>query len=226
MIVTERKTALLASRPQSGLLSGLLGRFGVVVPLSMQSARFSSQLIVVSWCPRHLDVFPTATPVVSIALIPSQPSVSCVLLSDDIELEYYRLQKIFSRAIDLADNDHYAEVKGPTDVGTGDPEEDEAPLSEIIERLNERFGTDFTESERLFLQQVQHDATSRDDIRCTAEANPFDKFSLSIRPQLQKLLIERMAGNDELVTRCLDDPDFREVVYTGLLESIFDTITA
>ena len=159
------------------------------------------------------------------ALLPRlRPDREAIRLGDDVELEYYRLQKISLGSIDLGE-DHIVEIKGPTDVGTGDPEEDTAPLSEIIQQLNERFSADFTESERLFLQQIHHDAARNEDIRRTAEANPFDKFSLGIRPQLQKLLIERMAGNDEMVTRCLNDPDFQEVVFTGLLRAIFDTIT-
>ena len=34
-----------------------------------------------------------------------------------------------------------------------------------------------------------------------------------------------MADNDKLVTRCLNEPDFQEIVYTGILRSIFDAIT-
>ena len=43
----------------------------------------------------------------------------------------------------------------PTAVGTDNPEEEKAPLSEIIEQLNERFGTDFTDEDRLFFEQVR-----------------------------------------------------------------------
>ena len=40
-------------------------------------------------------------------------------------------------------------VKGPTSVGTGKAKDKNAPPSEIIEILNERFGTQFTEEDRL-----------------------------------------------------------------------------
>ena len=148
-----------------------------------------------------------------------------VSLGGEVELEYYRLRLVSSGTVELGEDDD-ASVTSPTAVGTGDPEEETAPLSEIIRSLNDRFGTDFTESDRLFLQQVQQDALARDDIRKTALANTFEKFSLGIRPQLQRLMIDRMAGNDVLVTRCLNDPDFQEIVFTGLLRQIFDTIEA
>ena len=70
---------------------------------------------------------------------------------------------------------------GPTETGTGDPEDDRAPLSEIIERLNERFGTNFTDEDRFFFAQVKERAIRNERVRETARANTLDKFSLGIR---------------------------------------------
>lgn len=39
-------------------------------------------------------------------------------------------------------------------------------------------------------------------------------------------MIERMADNDALVTRALNDPEFQEVIYAGLLQAIFNAATA
>ena len=145
-------------------------------------------------------------------------------LAGIVELEFYRIQQVSSGAIDLGDEDGGG-ITGLTAVGTGRPEDKEAPLSEIIERLNERFGTDFTDGERLFLRQVQEDAIREPSVREMALANPFEKFSLGIREHLIKLMMGRMADNDALVTCCLNDPDFQEVVFTGLLRVIFDKVT-
>ena len=117
-----------------------------------------------------------------------------------MDLEYYRLQRVSSGVITLGEeSDTY--VTSPTSVGTGDPEEDRAPLSEIIERLNERFGTDFTDEDRLFFEQVKERAIRNERIRQTALANPLDKFSLGIRDVIGKLMIERMGENDVLVSK-------------------------
>ena len=146
-----------------------------------------------------------------------------VRLGDDVQLEFYRLQQTSAGVIGLGDDD--ITVAGPGAVGTGDPEEDKAPLSEIINSLNERYGTEFTDTEQLFLEQVHQDAVDRDDIRETARANPFDKFTVGVAPQLPKLMIQRMADNDELVTRCLNDADFGKIVFDGLLRGIFEAVT-
>ena len=145
-------------------------------------------------------------------------------LHDDVEMEFYRLQLISSGAITLGDDDP-TPVASPTAVGTGNPEDPAAPLAEIIEQLNARFGSEFTYAERLFFEQIQSDAIRREDIQLTALTNTFDKFSLGIWPHLEKLMIERIAANDELVTRCLNDREFQEVVFPALLRAIFDKIT-
>ena len=129
-----------------------------------------------------------------------------------------------SGAIQLHDGDA-AYVTSPAEVGTGDPEEQKAPLSEIIEQLNDRFGTDFTDGDRLFFEQVKSHAVNREAVRRMALVNPLEKFTLGIRPEIQKIMVERMAGNDDLVTRYLDDADFQEIVATGLAEAIYAAVT-
>ncbi len=144
-------------------------------------------------------------------------------LEDDVELEFYRLQHVSSGAIELGDG---GTVKSPTETGTGRTEEDEAPLSEIISKLNDRFGTAFTETDRLFLEQLEQDGANDEEISETALANPFEKFDLVVRQLIPKLLIDRMAGNDEIVSRCFNNPDFQEIVYAGLARGIYEAVLA
>lgn len=60
----------------------------------------------------------------------------------------------------------------------------------------------------------------------TAEANPFEEFDLAVRQELPKLMISRMAGNDDIVKRCLNDLDFREIVFGGRARGIYETVTS
>ena len=55
-------------------------------------------------------------------------------------------------------------LKGPTDVGTGRAKEEEVTLSRLIERLNERFGTDFTKADQLFFDQIRASAENNENI--------------------------------------------------------------
>ena len=142
-----------------------------------------------------------------------------------MELEYYRLQRISSGAINLREEES-AYVTSPSEVGTGNPEEEKAPLSEIIENLNERFGTSLTDEDRLFFEQIKERAVRDEEVRRTASANTLEKFSLGIRDQIAGLMIERMSENDALVTQYMNDPEFQDVVFTVIAERIFEEVKA
>ncbi len=148
-----------------------------------------------------------------------------VHLGDDVELEYYRLQRMSQDRILIAE-DEGVYVTSPGEVSTGDPEEDKAPLSEIIARLNDRFGTDFTDEDRLFFEQVKERAVSDELVRSLARANSFDKFALGVRDRIGELMMERMQGNGAIVTRFLDDTEFQEIAADVLAREIFAEVGA
>ena len=146
-------------------------------------------------------------------------------IGDEVGLQYYRLERLFSGPIELRDGDAPG-VKSPTDVGTGKAKEDKVPLSEIIKVLNERFGTDFAEEDRLFFAQIKERAVQNDQVIKTALANPLDKFSLGIRKLIEELMIQRMAENDNIVTRYMDDQQFQDTAFPILAKEIFESIQA
>jgi type I restriction enzyme R subunit len=146
-------------------------------------------------------------------------------IGDEVGLQYYRLERVFSRPIELKDGDAQG-VKSPTDVGTGKANEDRVPLSKIIKVLNERFGTEFTEEDRLFFAQIKERAVQNEQVIKTALANPLDKFSLGIRKLVEGLMIQRMAENDKIVTRYMDDQQFQDAAFPILAKEIFEAIQA
>jgi type I restriction enzyme R subunit len=157
--------------------------------------------------------------------LPLDRETMTVKLSDEVELQYYRLERIHAGPIDLKKGDAQA-VKSPTEVGTGRAKDEKAPLSEIIEVLNERFGTQFTEEDRLFFQQIKEKAVKNEQVVQTALANPLDKFELGIRKLIEDFMIERMGENDKIVMRYMADRDFQAAAYPILAREIFDAVKA
>ncbi len=155
--------------------------------------------------------------------LPAEGDVATIRPEDDVALRYYRLERVSSGTIDL-DTQDVAEVKSPTDVGTGKSHDEDAPLSDIIGVLNERFGTEFDEEDRLFFEQIKEKAVGDEQIVQTAEANPMDKFELGIRQKIESLMIQRMSENDEIVSRYMDDPEFQNEIFPLLAKEIFTTI--
>ena len=90
--------------------------------------------------------------------------------------------------------------------------------------LNERFGTQFTEEDRLFFQQIKEKACKSDQVVQTALANPLDKFELGIRKLIEDLMIERMGENDKIVTRYMADREFQGSAFPILAKEIFEAV--
>ncbi len=156
--------------------------------------------------------------------LPLDRDNSAVNLGDEVGLQYYRLQRVFSGAIELGEGVGEYGVKSPVDVGSGKAQEEKAPLSEIIEVLNDRFGTSFTEEDRLFFAQIQEKATSHPQVIQLRQANPFDKFQLGLRKMIEDLMIQRMGENDKIVTRYMDDKAFENAAFGVLSKVIYEAI--
>jgi len=146
-----------------------------------------------------------------------------IKVDDEVALQYYRMEKVFDGEISLRDGDSTG-VKSPTDVGTSKVADEKAPLSALIRTLNERFGTDFSEADRLFFQQIQQEASQNERFIQTALANPLDKFKLGIRKMVEDLMIQRMAQNDKIVTKYVTDDDFQSAAFPILAEAIFAAV--
>ena len=161
-------------------------------------------------------------------LLPHLPRAAdggALLLGDEVSLRYYRLERVFSGALDLGEGT-VESVRGPLAVGTGAAPEKKAPLSEVITQLNARFGTQFGEGDRYFLEQVNERARRDPRAIQTALANPLDKFKLGVARMIHGMLVEQVAENDGFVTRCLSDHELWEAMFSGFAENLFHTIRA
>jgi len=155
--------------------------------------------------------------------LPRGNNEGIVHLGDDVTLEYYRLQRISSGPIDLNEGEGEG-VKSPTDVGSKKSNDEQAPLSAIIETLNDKFGTDFSEEDRLFFEQVKERAAKNEQVIKTALANPLDKFQMGIRKLIEEMMVQRMGENDKIVTRYMDDTAFQDAAFPVLAEEIFRAV--
>jgi len=143
-------------------------------------------------------------------------------LEDEVELQYYRLQKISEGRIDLNAGAAHP-LKGPGDVGTG--QEDQAiRLSELIDLLNERFGTDFTQADQLFFDQIQEEAIESDRLREAAVSNSKDDFRYVFEKAFEGLVIDRMEGNEEIFGKLMSDGEFRKLAVEHLLHKVYGAL--
>jgi type I restriction enzyme R subunit len=155
--------------------------------------------------------------------LPLDRDIEALKLTDEVALQYYRLERIHAGGLDLTAGEPPT-IYGATEVGTGKAKDEKAPLSEIIDLLNERFGTDFDNEDRLFFEQIKEKACKDEEIIETALANPFDNFALGIRQLIERLMIQRMSDNDAIVTRYMDDKAFKEAAFPVLAREIYEAV--
>jgi len=154
--------------------------------------------------------------------LPVDKDTRRVQIDDEVELKYYRLQKISEGSIDLKAGEAEP-LKGPTDVGTGRPDE-EVQLSTLVDKLNERFGTEFKPADQLFFEQVRETAIANEQLRQAGIANSIENFEPVFNRQLENLFLERMEGNEEIFVRLMNDEAFRNVAASHLMRAVYNQI--
>lgn len=143
---------------------------------------------------------------------------------EEVELNYYRLQKISEGSINPGEG-VAKPLDGPREVGTGMIRDEDVPLSRLIDIINDRFGSELKEADQLFFDQLAEAAVLDDALRRAAEANPADKFQLVFRQALESLFIERMDLNEELFTSYMSNPEMQDVVSKWLGEQVYKRLS-
>jgi type I restriction enzyme R subunit len=156
--------------------------------------------------------------------LPRSPQAPKIDLSGDIEMKFYRLEKISEGKIDLTEG-QAEPLRGAIAVGTRQPDK-EVPLSQLIDTLNERFGTNFTPADQLFFEQITETAIANDSIKQAAQVNTKENFAPVLDKHLENLFIERMDGNEKIFMQVMNNEEFKAVVFEKLLSSIYETINS
>jgi type I restriction enzyme, R subunit len=141
----------------------------------------------------------------------------------EVQLEYYRLQKISEGSIDLKHG--YGEpLTGPKAVGSGVVRESAVQLSQLIDVINNRFGTDFNQADQLFFDQLIEAAISSSELRQAAAANSKDNFGLLFKQMLESLFIERVDQNEAIFARYMNDSSFQKIVSDWLSAEVYQRL--
>lgn len=152
--------------------------------------------------------------------LPKRDLSEAMRLDDEVALEYYRLQKIKEGAIELVKGEVGA-ISGLTEAGLKRSKEEEASLSEIIHVLNDRFGTDFEEADKLFFDQIETELLEDQTLQTQAKVNPLDTFKYAFEDRFVEKLIERMDQNQEIFEKILEDKAFGNLVKELMMQKVY-----
>ncbi len=156
--------------------------------------------------------------------LPKRKSGAGYQFDEEVELDYYRLQKISEGSISLSEG--FAKpLDGPREVGSGMVHEEAVSLSRLIDLINERFGGDLNEADQLFFDQIAEAASQNDALKKAAGVNSLDKFQLVFRQVLESLFIERMELNEELFADFMGKPELQELVSKWLGSQVYERMS-
>jgi type I restriction enzyme, R subunit len=144
-------------------------------------------------------------------------------LGAEVELTHLRHQIVFSGKLAL--DTEIGEVRSFFGEGQGSQQELELEhLSSIVEVLNERFGTDLTDVDKLLLDQFEESWVADSELSDQAQNNSIENFRLVFDRKFLQTIITRVDANDEIYKKILDDEDFREMLGEFYLRKVYERL--
>jgi type I restriction enzyme R subunit len=155
--------------------------------------------------------------------LPKRELSESLHLDDEVALEYYRLQKIKEGSIELQKGEE-GKLSGTSEAGLKRAKDEEALLSEIINVLNDRFGTEFEEADKLFFDQIEAELMEDETLQTQARVNKIDTFKFAFNDKFIDKLIGRMDQNQEIFEKILEDQVFGDLVKELMMKKIYNKL--
>lgn len=156
--------------------------------------------------------------------LPKNDIAEKLKLNNEVALEYYRLQKMSEGSIQLEIGGEN-ELIGIRDAGKKKDEDEKALLSDIINVLNDRFGTDFNEADKLFFDQIEAELISDETLVKQAKNNSIDNFKYGFEDVFLKKMIDRMEQNQDIFAKIMDDNAFASIVKEWMLKKVYNKLS-
>ena len=141
--------------------------------------------------------------------LPARENDPMPQLSKSVQLTHLRIAATSEGAITL---------EGSADPGTALPGEGKGPITEpeldklsaLIVAMNERYGAELTEADKIWVDQqwtvVKEDA----EMRAVAEHNDRSQFEMVLEKRVENMLLDRHGKNEVLFDMFFANPEFRQ----------------
>lgn len=152
--------------------------------------------------------------------IPKDKTERIPNIENDVNLQYYRIQKVYEGSIGLEVKEGVLQYRSQSGLPLTD---DKEKLSEIIRSLNERLGTNFTEMDKV-LEQLVDDMSANEEMVLRAK-NTLDLFKIVYDANIMGIVLRRMTQNQEFCEKYLEDDDFRKEIDKVLLPLVHERLS-
>lgn len=143
-------------------------------------------------------------------------------LEDALLLEYYKLQKTAEGNITLEKTEGVVPgIKGG--AGSGSKEKEKGSLSEILDKFNKKFGTTFTEQDKV-LAQLKADMMKNEQMANSAKSGDKTAFKTLYDKQFNDIAINRYEENDSFFKGLFENADKLKFIKELLLADVYNEL--
>ncbi|MDO4410072.1 MAG: DEAD/DEAH box helicase family protein [Akkermansia sp.] len=161
-----------------------------------------------------------------IRLLPKVDSGDIGNIEDKIKLEYANLRESFQGAITLNEKPPIFKPKGDNPPKPPDKKKD--TLQSIIDKVNERFSGNFTDSDRVIIEgiyQMFMKDTEVKKFRKYAKDNSTEMFVKGLFPdKFRDIVTQCFMDNNDTFTKLFNDPDFYQKVQDVMAQELYDSL--
>ncbi|CEO35434.1 helicase [[Clostridium] sordellii] len=143
-------------------------------------------------------------------------------LNDKVALQYYSLRHEDDSTIKLGEEEEaYVTV---SISGGAKKEEEKDSLSDIIQKLNDKYETDFGEHEKLAVDQIVNDMKLDNELILQAKNNTESDFRLGYYNAFEQSVVNSFEKNQEFYGRILEDDNFKDTVMEYMLSKVYSEL--
>ena len=154
--------------------------------------------------------------------LPYRSDSGSLTLDDEVELQHYRLQKMYEGSIELEDSDPLPNDKHSGTTSSSEEKQD--TLSNIINKLNDQLGADWTETDKLFVRQIFKDLEENETLKEKAQNNSIEYFGYPLQEIFEETLIKRFDKNKVISEKILDDKNIQDTVIKMFVNELYQQL--
>lgn len=152
-------------------------------------------------------------------LLPSDPTIE-FNLDNRVKLEYYHLAKTFEGAIELDDQSGSWAPTNPKRAGA--KKEKLSPLDEIIQRINEEFMGEFTDADRVIVEDLYNRMKKDEDVQKAAQTDDQQVYHRSVFPGIfDETAMAAYMENQEAYIQLFQDAKKYHAVQAALADMLY-----
>ncbi len=140
---------------------------------------------------------------------------------EDVDMDSYKIDtRAEEESITLGEGEGTLKPMSPSDPGYR-PEE-RLKLSEILEALNQAFGTDFTDADRLLVSQITGNMLSDEELMNKVRNNPRENVEAIFDKFFNRELVHIFESNQSFYTKIISNEELSDKLKQDLLDFIYE----